>query len=788
MNTERMMQVCVAMMAALATLMLGTSQESATLPIIGLLAALTALFFTDILKWFSLHPIVAGTAGVVAGANAFIQSQTGGLESQFISVANLLIHLQIVLLFQKKTQRIYWQLITLSLLQVVVAAALNLFVLFGPLLILYTCFAISALLLFFVYRQVDTFLVAEDQVSMNVDQSIQIASAQPFGTPTSSSAVDPLNRPRRTLLKASFFRYFTLMGISTALVSAAVFLLMPRFGDDAWRAKTKSATGLSEEEVNLTNVSSIYEDPSVLMRVSFLDEATNEPYSVSGYPYFRGAVHEVYRNGKWKRDDSGELERSQMSRLKTPTRIYSAVRQQIHLEVSRGNTVCGVSPSCGLNDATDSLRMCDRTLEVRHFSDNSESPLEYTVGTLGFRNGLQSEFLPNYGTAKALTNEAVTNQDRMQEVLNYLPALSAKAAEIVADIPEDQILRRARALERHFTNGRAGYKYSLDPSPERDPKRWRDPVEDFVMNHKTGHCQFFASALALMLRSQGIPARIVVGFRADSYNVVGGYYQLRGMDAHAWVEAAIPADQIPDDEVMPTEGLRGFEANGAWVRLDPTSGDDFVNQSVAVSAWRQQLSDSVDYMQLLWSEYVLGLNEKRQRKAIYEPIKNAIKNTFALAFSREVWTARFEAIRERFQGDFFTRQNMRDAAIAIVVLTIAFYVIRYAGRFLWGWTKSVWNRSEHRHAPKIEFYRRLESILSKHGIHRELTQTPSEFAALAKLQLLDRNADSTTADIPSKVVQHFYRVRFGDDRLDTNDLQRLENWLGSLQKSLSSTS
>jgi hypothetical protein len=260
------------------------------------------------------------------------------------------------------------------------------------------------------------------------------------------------------------------------------------------------------------------------------------------------------------------------------------------------------------------------------------------------------------------------------------------------------------------------------------------------------------------------------------------------MDAHAWVEAAIPADQIPDDEVMPTEGLRGFEANGAWVRLDATPGDDFVNQSVAVSAWRQQLSESVDYMQLLWSEYVLGLNEKRQRKAIYEPIKNAIKNTFALAFSREVWSARFEAIRERFQGDFFTRQNMRDAAIAIVVLTIAFYVLRFASRYLWQSMTGFWNRSEKRLGPKIEFYRRLESILSKHGIHREETQTPSEFATFAKTQLRSRIADSSIADIPAKVVQLFYRVRFGDDRLDTNDLQRLENWLGSLQKSLASKS
>jgi len=776
MKNEGKLQTCIAIMAALAIMMLGTSQDSTTLPAVGLLVAFASLVFTDLLGWFSLHPYVAGAAGVVAGGNAFVQSQAGGLDSQFLAVANLLIHLQIILLFQKKSRRINWQLITLSLLQVVVAAALNLFVLFGPLLVMYTCVAIVAMLLFFQWRQLETFTDPSAQATSNADNSVSVLAMQPITANAELTSRQPKQK-RTSFGKTAFFWEFFQLGVSTIVVSAAVFLLMPRFGNEVWRAKSKSVTGLSDEDVNLDSVSSIYEDPTIVMRVSFFREGTNEQYSLSSYPYLRSTVRDVYKRGTWSRSYEQELDAQMMSPLMTPTRVYSAVRQKVNLESKGGPMVCAVAPPCGLHDATDSMRVCPRTLEVKHFVQSNEDPLEFSIGTLGYRNGLQSEFLPAY------TFDALWHADRGRYVKEKLPDLAATAAEVVKDIPEEQVLERARVLERYFRNGSAGYKYSLDPSPDRDVRR--DPVEDFVMNHKTGHCQFFASALTLMLRSQGIPARYVSGFRADSYNVVGGYYQLRAMDAHAWVEAKIPADQVPSDEIMPSEGLRGGEAGeGAWVRLDPTPSGDFAASSLAVSPWRQKFNDSVDYMQLLWSEYVLGLNEKRQRKAIYEPILNALKNTYALAFSREVWAARMEAIRKRFEGDFFRRENMRDAGLAIVVLTIAFYVLRFLTRRLWSWISNSWGRSKRDRRPRVEFYRRFEKILAKHGIHRESGQTPNEFAAVVETQIAERTGDATLAEIPRQVVDLFYRVRFGGARLDSTDLQRLENGLGSLQNSL----
>ena len=312
------------------------------------------------------------------------------------------------------------------------------------------------------------------------------------------------------------------------------------------------------------------------------------------------------------------------------------------------------------------------------------------------------------------------------------------------------MLDRARALESHFTNGKEGYKYSLDSGPGRD--RSLDPVVDFVTNHKSGHCQFFASALVLMLRSQGIPARVVVGYRADTFNVVGNYYQLREMDAHAWVEAAIPAAQVPADEVLPTEGIEGRDA---WVRLDPTPAGDWVVGAAAVSPWRQQLGDRIDYMQLLWSQYVLGLNEKRQRQAIYDPIRQAFKDLTALVFSRDVWVGRWEAIRERFQGDFFTRRNLRDALLAVLVLTSVFYLLRFCVRSLWRGVALNWKGDTRRSRPRIEFYRRLETLLANRGIRRGREQTSLEFAQDAARQLGENELRSRDSRNPSARGQLF---------------------------------
>src|SRR5699024_1231471 len=93
------------------------------------------------------------------------------------------------------------------------------------------------------------------------------------------------------------------------------------------------------------------------------------------------------------------------------------------------------------------------------------------------------------------------------------------------------------------------FQYTLDL-----PKTTGEPVEDFLFNTQRGHCEYFASSAVLMLRSIGVPARMVNGFLGGTWNDVGDYLTVRQGDAHAWVEVFVPKlGWIPFDPTPPLE-------------------------------------------------------------------------------------------------------------------------------------------------------------------------------------------------------------------------------------------
>lgn len=128
-------------------------------------------------------------------------------------------------------------------------------------------------------------------------------------------------------------------------------------------------------------------------------------------------------------------------------------------------------------------------------------------------------------------------------------------------------LKGAVALERHL---RTQYQYDLNAAFRSQNTT---PLSKFLFESKSGHCEYFASALAVMLRTQNIPSRLVTGFSATNRNPLTGYYDIYALDGHAWVEA--------------------FVDGRGWVILEPTAYyDGPLPEEDDISA--QQINDYVE--------------------------------------------------------------------------------------------------------------------------------------------------------------------------------------------------
>ncbi|MDY0168381.1 MAG: transglutaminaseTgpA domain-containing protein, partial [Thermoguttaceae bacterium] len=151
---ERLLQVNLAALAALGTLMLGMGERSATMPLVMLCVAGGSIWLTDVTGLFRLNRLAANLGALVIGVFILTREFSRfGSEVHILGVAHLLVYLQILLLLQKKRQREYVQLAVLSLLQVVVASAFSQGVWFGVVLAVYMMAGLSALVLLFLFRQ-----------------------------------------------------------------------------------------------------------------------------------------------------------------------------------------------------------------------------------------------------------------------------------------------------------------------------------------------------------------------------------------------------------------------------------------------------------------------------------------------------------------------------------------------------------------------------------------------------------------------------------------------------------
>jgi transglutaminase-like putative cysteine protease len=179
--------------------------------------------------------------------------------------------------------------------------------------------------------------------------------------------------------------------------------------------------------------------------------------------------------------------------------------------------------------------------------------------------------------------------ERFLSLPELSPEIGVLAQRIVDGAPDD--LARARALEGWL---RSHGRYS-DTPPHAETGDLRTPLERFLLGELSAHCEYFASAMVVMARSVGLPARLVNGFAGGHRNRVGDFVELSGSDAHAWVELH-------------------FRDHG-WMRFDPTPPDRRLAAADANPDLRQRLSDLRSALELFWFQQVVEFDRGQQVQA-----------------------------------------------------------------------------------------------------------------------------------------------------------------------------
>ncbi len=250
------------------------------------------------------------------------------------------------------------------------------------------------------------------------------------------------------------------------------------------------------------------------------------------------------------------------------------------------------------------------------------------------------------------------------------------------------------------------YAYTRSPPPV---SAGREPVGDFLLRTRAGHCEHFASALAVMCQLSGIPARRVEGFLGAEYNAFGDLYIVRAASAHSWVEAFIPGE--------------------GWVPFDPTP-----QAPVRIAegpSWWLSLRMGLDYVQCQWSNMVVSYDSGSRRELfdrfgdwLRRPVGNERTISGAVvAFVKELFGGRLQlSPADRLLYGVF--------AVLVVLLTAGVgYVVTVLVVRAWIWLRSLARAAHGSRREEVEFYHRYCRRLASLGLQRPAWQTPAEFAA-----------------------------------------------------------
>src|SRR4051812_9363714 len=564
-------------------------------------------------------------------------------------IGQFLVLLQIIKLFEQRANRDYAQLLVLSLLLMVAACINTASLLFGLLMIVYLFVSLYCCLIFHLKVEADR-------------------AKSAFAIPQDKISPATLRQDQRYL--ASSMRRLTFLVSSVSVTLAVlVFLFFPRgagqgvLGQLQFRPPS-ALTGFSDR-VTFDQINQIKQNDEVVAHLTVW--RGNEPVEGTQTLLMRGYTLDIYgvdqgRSTKpqWTRarprsnpehevgDDSPEGRPSFSTSLDPGPVIW---RQKVLLKPSGSRYLFALAGVTNLKSSR-MVTLRYNPLDGAIQTDPVVLPLEYEV--------LSNNAPTKPDTLRLLSQQVTMNQPEsdpavLAQIREYTlrpQGTEGLAAEHVfpVDASNEEIARR---IEHHL---RTNFQYTLDLTDSRKLFAGSDPVVAFLTKVKKGHCEYFASAMALMCQSLNIPARIVVGFKCDEYNTISGQYIIRQSHAHTWVE------------VLTHKG---------WMSFDPTSGREANTRRTA--GMMGSIKHFIDFLEYKWAEKVVAY-ENRDRQELIRELDSAMTNA---TYDASNWLLKLRRGGDWLAGltgeSSFWNTSFRIlvAVIILMIIVIVMLIIQY---------------------------------------------------------------------------------------------------------------
>jgi transglutaminase-like putative cysteine protease len=618
-------------------------------------------------------------------------------------------------LWNRRASRDYLHAYVTSFLMLVAGAALSSDLTYAGCFVAYVVFATWTLTLFHLRREME-----ENYLLKHSD-----------GAQSERVEVDRILNSRR-IVGGSFLLATSVVSVLIFVCATLVFFMIPRigFGFFLQRGRNNRSTVGFSERVDLGEYGLIKDNPQVVMRIELPSGPPPEPL------HLRGVSFDRYQDGHWSRTDKvqtlalrrfgpqwivGIPQGERVTPKKLKSLLSHAYEQRVYLDPldtpvlfgAAQPTVFEVAPSLTASPIELEARGPDEVLAMERHIDIASGRVYGVERKTGLRYTVFSDDSqpPLAELTKIVDGPTVRGPD-LAPYLSLPPDLPPRVAELARKLTADVTgpYNKARVIERFL---QTRLKYTLDL--KRDAHY--EPLEDFLFVQRAGHCAYFASAMAVMLRVVGVPTRSVNGFLAHEWNGYGHYLAVRQRDAHSWVEAWI-------------DGV-------GWVTFDPTPSGPPPGEG---NGWLARIRQITDTAEMAWFKYVIEYDLSKQTDLV-TGVRDWTTNAF-----------RTGPLQERI------KRAAPPAGGALVLAAALAVIVRRRRR-----GPRVGARI---HQAENAFGRALRS-LDKRGLSRAVGETARELAIRAHA------TSDPAAPAFSALVELYYRARFGGEAVPLADLERL---------------